>query len=140
MKIVGPTNHKVRNYKSPKDSLCSVFLLNYSAIVFGRHSAERSELGIYNEKREERNNWRHDVDQLLAVRSTLGAAYGLHKGDFAIGRYEEIKRMMKQAIADCDVIVGEQKDRPLLKSCDRGAGGLKKKTRGLCEKAKFETG
>ena len=43
----------------------------------------------------------------------LGQAYGVHKGDFALGRYEELKAMIKGAVSEYNVLLAQTKARGL---------------------------
>jgi len=70
-----------------------------------------SQIRAHKEQKEELAAWQHDLNQLVAVLSRLSVTYSQHKGDFALGRYEEVKRMIKTAVEDCQKVVKEQKER-----------------------------
>ena len=42
--------------------------------------------------------WKHDADTICGITAQLRDKYGAHKGDFALGRYEQLKTMIKDAI------------------------------------------
>ena len=44
--------------------------------------------------------WRDDLARIRAISGKLDSAYSEHKGDFALGRYEGLKQMIKDAIKD----------------------------------------
>jgi len=86
-----------------------------------------SQIRAHRQQTHERDTWQRDVDHLRRVLEHLETSYSAHKGDFALGRYEELKRMIKEAIDGCEAVVREQKSRPAL--CEiRGRRGLKGKT------------
>lgn len=59
--------------------------------------------------------WTTNVANIARITQELSKSYGRHKGDFALGRYEELKGMIKDAVAQCKE----------LKSVASGAGVVK---------------
>ena len=53
--------------------------------------------GRYKELKCACNKWQSDVDALRTVSEELRTAYETHKGDCAVGRYEALKVMIKEA-------------------------------------------
>ena len=49
----------------------------------------------------------------MGIVSKLSQSYGAHKGDFALGRYEELKAMIKGAIGEYNVLLAQTKARGL---------------------------
>ena len=45
----------------------------------------------HREQRDQRDQWQGDVAALAQIVDRLRTQYAQHKGDFAIGRYEELK-------------------------------------------------
>lgn len=65
----------------------------------------------HREQRRQCDEWRADVDRLKAITDRLRTEYARHKGDFAVGRYEELKSMVKTAVEELSSTVSENKDR-----------------------------
>lgn len=52
----------------------------------------------HRDQRHQAEQWRHDVEALRSILDDLRTEYERHKSDFAIGRYEELKDMIKSAL------------------------------------------
>lgn len=61
----------------------------------------------HKDQRRQLEKWRSDVKALYVILDKLKTEYESHKGDFALGRYEELKEMIKSAISQCRDAVKE---------------------------------
>ncbi|KAI0230551.1 hypothetical protein LSAT2_019128 [Lamellibrachia satsuma] len=73
----------------------------------------------YNQLKRAGDKWRRDADALRAVSEELRSAYETHKGDCAMGRYEALKTMIKEAGSGYKTVV-ERNER---KADDPHCGG-----------------
>jgi hypothetical protein len=77
----------------------------------------------HNNKKQARDVWRKDVDKLKAIITGLDKEYSLHKGDFALARYEQLKTMIKLSVAQCSEVTGaNHNNRDALSSASMRAG------------------
>jgi hypothetical protein len=61
--------------------------------------------------------------------SELAEGYGRHKGDFAIGRYEELKAMIKSAVQQLNAVTDDNRNNRATVTPSNGGGG-----KGLAER------
>lgn len=61
----------------------------------------------HKDQRRQLEKWRNDVKGLRMILDKLKTQYEGHKGDFALGRYEELKEMIKSAVSQCSDAVKE---------------------------------
>lgn len=67
--------------------------------------ASTDQIRKHREQRRQLEHWRKDVSALKTILDNLKKAYSQHKGDFALGRYDELKEMIKSAVAKvCEVV------------------------------------
>lgn len=67
--------------------------------------ATTDQIRKHREQRRQLEYWRSDVSALKTILDNLNKAYSRHKGDFALGRYDELKEMIKSAVAKvCEVV------------------------------------
>ncbi len=67
--------------------------------------ASSAQVSSHQQQKAERDRWRADCDGLQDVLFNLERTYQTHKGDFALGRYEELKDMVKSAVSQSQAIV-----------------------------------
>ncbi len=67
--------------------------------------ASAAQVSSHQQQKAERDRWRADCDGLQDVLFNLERTYQTHKGDFALGRYEELKDMVKSAVSQSQTIV-----------------------------------
>ena len=60
--------------------------------------ATEEQLQQYGEQKCTCERLQSDVNALRTAIDQLGTAYGSHKGDFALGRYDQLKKMIKEAV------------------------------------------
>lgn len=69
--------------------------------------ASNDQIRKHKEQRRQLEHWRKDVSALKMILDNLKKAYSQHKGDFALGRYDELKEMIKSAVAQFNEVVKE---------------------------------
>ena len=68
-----------------------------------------SQANKYREQKHLRDQWRDDTQRIGGILTKLGQTYSAHKGDFALGRYEELKAMIKESLAEYEAALSDNK-------------------------------
>lgn len=79
-------------------------------LCVGLSKKESGKEGLITQHREQsrlRQQWKQDVDGLRNILLTLRKSYQKSKGGFAVGRYEELKEMIKTAVRSVNTLVFE---------------------------------
>lgn len=85
----------------------------------------------HKEQKRQLEHWRKDVSVLTTILNNLKKEYEQHKEDFALGRYEELKDMIKSAVAQCREVVKENSNHRY----DLGGSGPSGNVNSLCKNA-----
>lgn len=76
----------------------------------------------HREQRDHRDQWQADVAALAQIVDRIRTQYAQHKGDFAIGRYEELKTMVKEAVQQTKAVSSDNKERRQTATGGSGTG------------------
>jgi len=72
--------------------------------------ATEEQLQQYGEQKCTCERLQSDINALRTAIDQLGTAYGSHKGDFALGRYDQLKKMIKEAVRQHKGVADRQGD------------------------------
>ena len=71
---------------------------NFIFAGFGKDSGKEGLVANHKEQSALRQQWKRDVDSLRHILTSLRDSYQHSKGGFAVGRYEQLKDMIKAAV------------------------------------------
>jgi hypothetical protein len=88
-----PKSAAPRRRYDDRSHFCLVLLLVSASLLTRSKSVPVTEDQVkrHREQRRQRDEWRADVERLTDITGRLRTEYAKHKGDFAVGRYEELK-------------------------------------------------
>ena len=83
--------------------------------------ASEEQVKVHQREKQGRDQWRQDVSHLQSISLKLGQSYGQHKGDFALGRYELLKAMIKDSIKEYEEVMQTVQRRPARRAVSMSA-------------------
>ena len=83
--------------------------LGLSSKKSGSKPPTESQSAKFGEQKHSRDQWRDDAERIRGILTKLGQTYSAHKGDFALGRYEELKGMIKESLAEFEAALNDNK-------------------------------
>ncbi|ELT90564.1 hypothetical protein CAPTEDRAFT_209614 [Capitella teleta] len=89
-----------------------------------KKAASEEQIRKHQEAKQHHDKWLANVQKFRDIAQKLETKYSAHKGDFALGRYDELKAMIKSSIKEYESCLEEMQKKGLNKSRGGKTGSL----------------